>query len=54
MKLPQGFMILFIEEKKLGRIVLEVEAILDQGLVRAVATVNVFDTAPGDESHKYR
>ena len=37
----------FIEEKKLGKIVLEVEAILDQGLVRAVAMANVFGLSRG-------
>ncbi|MEK7096986.1 MAG: F0F1 ATP synthase subunit beta, partial [Patescibacteria group bacterium] len=44
---PRIYDALFIEEKKLGKIVLEVEAILDQGLVRAVAMANVFGLSRG-------
>ena len=44
---PKIYEALFIEDKKLGKIVFEVEAILDQGLVRAVAMANVFGLKRG-------
>ncbi|MEK7177648.1 MAG: F0F1 ATP synthase subunit beta, partial [Patescibacteria group bacterium] len=44
---PKIYDALFIEDKKIGKIVLEVEAILDQGLVRAVAMANVFGLSRG-------
>ena len=45
---PKIYDALFIEDKKIsGKIVLEVEAILDQGMVRAVAMANVFGLSRG-------
>ena len=44
---PKIYDALFIEDKKVEKIVLEVEAILDQGLVRTVAMANVFGLKRG-------
>ena len=44
---PRIYDALFIDDKKLGKIVLEVEAILDQGMVRTVAMANVFGLSRG-------
>ncbi len=44
---PQVYDALIIEDKQLGRLVLEVEAILEAGLVRAVAMGNVYGLKRG-------
>ncbi|OGK39868.1 F0F1 ATP synthase subunit beta [Candidatus Roizmanbacteria bacterium RIFCSPLOWO2_01_FULL_37_12] len=45
---PKIYEALLIEDKKLGKITLEVEAILRDGVVRAVAMENVFGLKRGD------
>ena len=47
---PSIYDALVVEDKKLGRLVLEVEAILGDGIVRAVAMGNVFGLIRGTEA----
>lgn len=44
---PKIYDALVVEDAKLGRIVLEVESILEEGLVRALATANVYGLRRG-------
>jgi len=44
---PKIYDALIVEDKKIGKLILEVEAILEQGMVRAVAMGNVFGLQRG-------
>jgi F-type H+-transporting ATPase subunit beta len=44
---PKVYDALVIEDKKLGKITLEVEAVIDSGLVRCVAMTNVYGLKRG-------
>ena len=44
---PKIYDALYIEDKKIGKVTFEVEAVLDNGLVRAVAMGNVFGMRRG-------